>query len=190
MRLNIIHLEKRYDRLVLLEEQIEAQLIFDYRLWEGEIIRKSRRTGICKSHKRIVQWAKDNNQPQVIICEDDIRFFAPGAWLYFLEKIPADYDIFFGMIYVGTFDDNNRINSVISGMTLYCVNERFYDKFLSIPDQSHIDRKVSELHGEYKFYVCNPMVCDQNGTYSDHLLSKTDYSSLLKDFSLFSGKKT
>lgn len=187
MRLNIIHLEKRYDRLVLLEEQLEAQLIYDYRLWEGEIVRKSRKTGICRSHKRIVQWAKDTGEKQVIIAEDDIRFFAPGAWLYYLEKIPTDFDIFFGMIYIGTFDKTMRITSVISGMTLYCVHERFYDKFLSLPDNSHVDRDISRDYQKYKFYVCDPMVCEQNGTFSDNILMKTDYSSLLNGYRLFPG---
>ena len=183
--LNIIHLPQRADRYTLLVEQMHQQEI-KYKLWDGEVVRKKRREGITKSHKKIVQWAKDNNEPMVFIAEDDVRFFAPGAWLYYLDKIPQSFDIYFGMIYVGTIDKTtNKITSQCSGMTIYCVHERFYDTFLSIPNDEHIDRFITALYNDYEFLVCNPFIAEQNGTFSDNSLRKCDYKPLLKGRRLF-----
>lgn len=183
--LNIIHLTKREDRLKLLLAQLENQNITNYKLWEGEEVKSSRRTGICRSHKKIVQYAKDNNLKRVIIAEDDISFFGKGAWKYFLKSIPKPYDIFFSMVYVGLVDADCRLKSVASGMTMYVVHQNFYDIFLSTPDNEHIDRYITKLHEQYEFYVCPYFVCEQNGTFSDNSLRSCDYRPYLKDRKLF-----
>lgn len=185
--LNIIHLPKRVDRYNDLVEQMHQQGI-KYKLWDGEVVRKSRKTGITRSHKKIVQHAKDNNLPYVFIAEDDIVFTAKGAWQFYLSKMPPSFDIFFSMIYVGQTDkENNRIKSVCSGMTMYCVHQRFYDTFLSIPDDCHVDRTITGMFKDYEFIVCNPMVCYQSGSYSDNSLRKIDYSPLLRNANMFKG---
>ncbi len=167
--LNIIHLSKRIDRLILLTDELKEQKISRYVLWEGEEVIKSRRTGVTRSHKRIVQDAKNKNLDYVLIAEDDIRFFGVGAWKFYLKNTPKKFDIYFGMVYVGDFDNKNRIHSVCSGFTLYCVHKRFYDVFLSVPDDCHIDQTITSFHKTHLMIVCNPFVCEQNGTFSDNL---------------------
>lgn len=184
--LNILHLEKRTDRKDALLIQLEQQNITDYKIWEGVIVRKSRRTGITIGHKKIVQWAKDNNLERCIIGEDDLQFFGLGAWDYYLSKIPEDYDLFFGMIYVSPgLDENYQIHGISSGMTLYTIHKRFYDVFLSLPDDSHVDRDITKLHEQYKFFVCKPFVCQQTGSFSDNCLRKCTYTPLLEGRELF-----
>lgn len=182
--LNIIHLPKRTDRHNSLLVQMDKQKI-NFRIWEGEIHKHSRKKGICRSHKKIVQWAKDNKQPFVVIAEDDIQFFAEGAWDFYLDNIPNDYDLYFGMIYNGIINKENKITTVCSGMTLYMVNERFYDTFLSIPDDSHIDRESTAFFNTHQLKVCNPFVCEQSGSYSDNSFRKCDYKPLLRGRDLF-----
>lgn len=182
--LNCIHLSKRTDRYSTLVEQMHQQGI-DYRLWEGEVVSRSRKTGICRSHKKIVQWAKENNEPYVIIAEDDIRFFGLGAWDFYINNMPEDFDMYFGMIYVGLINEENRITTVCSGMTLYTVHQKFYDTFLSIPDDSHIDRASTAFFNTNKLIVCNPFVCEQDGSFSDNSFRKCDYRPLLRGRKLF-----
>lgn len=177
--LSIIHLHRRTDRYDALMIQLEEQGITDYKLWEGIEDKHSRKTGICKAHKQAVQWAKDNGLPRVIISEDDIRFFGKGSWDYYLSQMPKSFDLYMSMVYVGTIDEENRIRSTCSGFTLYCVHSRFYDTFLSIPDDCHIDRHITDMHENYEFFVCPQFVCEQTGSFSDHLRSSCDYSSLL-----------
>jgi len=58
MELNIIHLERREDRLIMLENQLIEQNIVDYKLWEG-VIDKNPKRGMAKAHKQIIEWAKN-----------------------------------------------------------------------------------------------------------------------------------
>lgn len=138
--LNIITTAKRQDRYDELQIQLQSQKIADVKYWEGEVFKHSPKKGICRAHKRIVQDAKDNGDEKCVIGENDLQFTSVGAWKYFLDSVPNDFDTFSGLVYVGDIEDN-RIISQASGMTtLYAVHERFYDFFLSIPDDCHIDR--------------------------------------------------
>ncbi len=149
------------------------------RFWEGEIIRTDRKQGICKSFKKIISNAKECGEKMVTIMEDDCRFFAAGAWDYYLEKMPDDFDMYHGQIYVGELR-NNRIISVFSAMTLFTVHEKFYDFFLNIPDSCHVDRHLGLFSNQFKFMVCDKFVCEQDGSKSENNLMQCDYRPYLK----------
>lgn len=171
--INVINLEHRTDRLSLFHQQSIEQG-FGYRVWPGIIVKHNNKMGINRAHKQIVQYAKDNMLRYVCVAEDDIKFFAPGAWKYFLDNIPDDYDIYFSMIYNGQIE-NNRIMSVFSGMSMYIVNWRFYETFLSLPDDCHIDRDmIGGITDKYKFMVCDNFVCEQIGGKSDNTKTSID----------------
>lgn len=178
--INLLHREDRRSRAT---RQAKEQG-FEIRFWPGIINKHSLHTGICQAHKQIVQYAKEEKLSSVTIMEDDTRFFGPGAFKHYIKHRPIAYDIYLGMIYVGKIEKNVVIEGW-SGMTLYTVHQRFYDKFLSIPDDSQIDQRLGEMCRIYKFVVCNPFVCEQDGSYSDHKMSSCDYSSLLKGRLLF-----
>lgn len=180
--LNIIHLEKRLDRKQSYMEEMNTQGI-PYKEWEG-IIYKPAHTGISKAHKQIVSWAKFTGKPFVAIAEDDIKFSCPGAWKYFLSKIPKSFDLYCGLIYDGEVDPtNNRIITTrgMSGTnTLYIIHSRFYDFFLSIDESKHLDRELGRFSNINEYYVCHPMVCTQMGGYSDNHRRDLTYDVYLK----------
>lgn len=185
--INIINLWKREDRLLHLCNEAKVQG-FAFKLWEGIEEFNTSAMNINKAHKRIVQWAKDNKMKKVFIAEDDIVFSAPGAWDYFRSKEPDSFDLFYSMIYSGQIE-GNRIMNGFSGMTLYVVNERFYDFFLSIPDHVHIDRWLGQYAFEKEYYVCDPFVARQMGGYSDNLKMSMTYQAFEEKMNFFGYEK-
>lgn len=178
--LNVLHLSNREDREINLLKQFSEQNINSFLIWEGEEYPHNRKMGVCRGHKRVIEFAKKMQLPRVHFCEDDISFFAPLAWQYYLDNVPDDYDMYFGMIYHGVIKDN-RIASVCSGFTLYTVHERFYDTFLSVEDDAHIDREITQrFHESHKLMVCDKFVCEQFYCKSDNTRMICDYTPYLE----------
>lgn len=178
LALNCIHLWERLDRYENIIQQQKEQGFY-LRLHEGIVHRMDRKMGICQSHKEIVQQAKDNGQKMVAICEDDIVFFAPFAWEYFLDNIPDHFDLFFGMTYIADIV-NDRITGLFSAMTLYVVHEKFYDFFLNLPDSCHIDRELGLTSNIHEYKIISKFVAYQNGSKSDNNFLTCDYSPYLE----------
>lgn len=185
---NVISLEHRTDRMEHFHQQALEQN-FGYRVWPGIICKGDNKRGVNLAHRQIVQYAKDNHLPYVIICEDDVNFFAPFAFKYFIDNIPQDYDTYHSMIYVGEIT-NNRITSVFSSMTMYAINSRFYDFFLSLPESIHIDRELGLYANKFKFMVCPEFVCEQIAGKSDNTHTvTTSYRPFLKGRKIFGDVK-
>lgn len=173
-RLNII-VGNRSERLSILQKEIETQGITNYEFWPGVYL-PSIKESINEAHKQIVYYAKVAEFGEIIIAEDDIKFSNPGGFKYFLENIPRYYDLFLGGIFLGQPDENNVVKD-FTGMTLYAVHSRFYDKFLSLPSDEHIDRALDGL-GHY--VVCNPMVVTQHNGWSGNTGKMEVYDDLQK----------
>lgn len=132
------------------------------------------------SHKQIVQFAIDHHIPEICIMEEDIMFTASGGWQYFLDNKPPDFDLYLG----GTYGLNEVAFSRIrnntgpveihnfAGLHCYIINESYYSKFLSIPEDQHIDNQP----GMGKFYVCSPFVALQRPGYSYNAKRNVDYN--------------
>lgn len=158
---------------------------FAVRFWEG--VPGKLGEGINKAFKNIVRWAKENNLDRVCIGEDDLVFSAPGAWQYYLDNIPDDYDIYLGGVYYAELQEG-RIMNGYSGNTLITVHQRFYDFFINIDlplDNKHLDRMLGCFAYEKKYIVCEPFVVSQLEGYSDNLRSPTKHSSYLAEMKLF-----
>lgn len=186
--LNILHLPKRTDRMENLIKELAEQEITDYTIIEGFIDLVAVFRGINLSHKSIVRLAQRQRLKSVTIAEDDICFLGKGAWQYYLDNIPEDFDLYLGMIYEGKIGEYNRLLPdpyTFSGMTLYTIHERFYNVFLGIKDMDHIDKTLGALAGEYKFYVTDKFVCKQMDGYSDQKKRDCTYDHLLKGRKLF-----
>jgi hypothetical protein len=190
--INVINLPKRTDRLRQFEIQASEQG-FNYKIWDGIIDPIIVFRGISASHKRIVMDAKTKRMKRCIVAEDDIKFTSFGAFDYFLSQVPDSMDIFFGSVYEGKINENGRLikgeaaNEILSGMTLYIVDERFYDVFLNINPMNHIDKALGLLADKYEFYVCNPFVAIQANGYSDNKKKECNYDKLLKNRVLYEG---
>lgn len=180
MKLNIIHLKHRMDRLVSLQREMSEQGI-DFELWDGIVDVQKPFTGISKAHKRIVMDAAMRNLPKVCIGEDDIRFCDKGAWQYFLDNEPEDYDIYLASVYTGHIDENNETKD-FSGLTLYMVHQKFYTTFLATNELNHLDRA---LFKRGKYVVCNPFAAIQYNGLSDNKKKIMNYDSYMNGRKLF-----
>ena len=186
MTINIIHLrdtdysEERFNSLT---KEMNEQRMADYRIWDG-IHDTNRIRGISKAHKQIVSYAKEKRLPDVCIAEDDVIFLGKGAFEYYVQNKPVEYDL-----YLGGISDRLKVQDdyIIDfrGMTLYMVHERFYDRFLSIPENINIDAALKDLG---KYYLCPKIVCSQRAGYSYHKKRRTDYTHLLKKYQVYDGK--
>lgn len=162
-------------------KELEQQKITDYEFWDGIYKYKTAKENINAAHKQIVEYAQLAGWEMVCVGEDDLRFFASGAWDYFIQNIPNDFDVYLSSIYLGDIKEDNTTD-YFCGMTLYIVHSRFYDKFLSINPNDHIDR---EMKGMGKFVVCNPMVCEQYDGHSQNTGKDEKYRNLLEGRNLF-----
>ncbi|MGL4596596.1 MAG: hypothetical protein ACRCYO_03655 [Bacteroidia bacterium] len=181
MRLHIIHLSQRKDRAVLLENQLRGQGIADYKIWDGIVDVENPKRGIAKAHKQIVAWARNQNLPAVLIAEDDVNFTASGAFDYFFQKEPQEYDLYLGGIIYGELNSDNTVDD-FAGLHLYKIKEHFYDTFLSLPEEKDIDRALAN---KGKYSVCNPFVAIQQDGFSDNQKSVQYYERHLQNRTLF-----
>lgn len=181
--IHIINLEHRADRRenLALQSKIHG---FAYRLWPGVTSEPYPFYNINKAFKNIVRWAKSQNLSRVIIGEDDLNFTAPGAWEYYLNNMPTDFDTYLGGIYAGTIEEG-RITNGYSGHTLITVHERFYDFFLSANEKDHIDRWLGNYAFEKQYRVCEPFVVFQTGGYSDNHKRTVNYDGYHENFKFF-----
>ena len=189
--LHILHLYRRVDRLPNLLTQLSEQEIYFYSIHEAidaTELKMPTKKAITLGHKRIIQSAKNNNMPYCIVAEDDIVFTAKSAWDYFIGSMPEIFDLYFGLIYQGTVENNRVLNGMSGVMTLYVVHKRFYDFFLSIPDDCHIDRELGQTAFKHEYYVVPEMCVLQSGSYSDNLRKPMNYDVYVEGKKLFGRK--
>jgi hypothetical protein len=178
--LNIIHLDDRPDRLTQLANELEIQSLKAC-LWPG--IRESvdPRLNISLAHNQIIRYAKEQGLRSIIIAEDDIKFTAPGAFDFYLQQKPDDYDLYLGGILYGDIQANNIVLNFV-GTYLYTIHERFYDRFLSIQGPGDIDRLLA---GKGKFVVCNPFAAIVHNGFSDNKGRYMNYDCYTESRKLF-----
>jgi hypothetical protein len=179
--LYIIHLPRRTDRWNLLIHELREQNINDYKIWDGIEDFSAPWKGVAKAHKQIVRYAQEQNQEIIMIAEDDIKFTAPGAFEYFINNIPADFDLYLAGIIHGKINPDQTVND-FSGRTFYIIHSRFYETYLNLPEDYHQDRA---LKNKGRFVVCNPMTVIQYNGYSDNNRRMMDYGPYLKGRSLY-----
>lgn len=179
MLIHCIHDEDRTDRLLLLEKEVLSQKL-NIKFWPAIKDPQMGFRGISRAHKQIIRWAMGQGLPEVTVMEDDCYFFAPGAFQYYLDQKPADFDLFLGNVFHGLNPDNTTDD--FCGLTLYTCHSRFYLTFLATPENNHIDRALAR-RGRY--VVCDPMVCSQQPGYSDNKKVEDSYDRYLVGRRLF-----
>jgi hypothetical protein len=165
MTANIIHLPHRKDRFEILQQELQQQNITDFRIWDGIVDVEMPCTGISKAHKQIVKFALHNDLPEILIGEDDLRFTKEGAFRFFIENKPTDFDIYLAGIYSGELKRDNTVED-FSALTFYIVNKKFYSIFLDMPEDKDLDRA---LRFTGRFVVCYPFTVIQYNGYSDNV---------------------
>lgn len=172
--INIIHGFSHEERAASLKKEIELhnlEVIYWPAIYDVMIPFK----GVARAHKQIIADAKQKELPFVVIGEDDLHFTASGAYEYFISKMPETYDLYLASVYYGHIGTDGSVFD-FAGLTLYCCHHRFYDSFLSTPENDNLDRKLA---GRGKYYVCEPFTCIQHSGFS--ILKKTfkDYTPQL-----------
>lgn len=175
LKLNIILDSRRIEKYHPLMDELERQKIDNFELWPCLMFPSVVRS-INLSHKMIVEDAKERGLQEVCIAEDDLWFPAEDGWEYFLSKKPApqNYDLYLAATYIPPISNN-----MICGFHLYFVSSKFYDRFLSVPDEKHIDTSMDELKGNYIF--CYPFAALQRAGFSSNNMTDVNYNSILKE---------
>jgi len=132
-------------------EALEAHLLsrrVPYRLWDAVMLPGDTVASINASHKQIVRWAKSIDAQCVAIAEDDVFFAAPDGWKYWLSKWDQGADIYLGANYSNSRQAYyelvpeelaGHLYTEIIGLHCYIIRSAWYDAFLSVPDNAHID---------------------------------------------------
>ncbi|MEO8174243.1 MAG: hypothetical protein ABI581_14210 [Sediminibacterium sp.] len=153
-----------------LGQELDTQGITDYQIWPGIAGRPAWR-GVTSAHHQIVAFAQAQGLESVVIAEDDIRCTASGAYRYFLNHTPIEYDLYLGGITWRRPGDEKRTEK-FAGLTLYRVHQRFFETFLAAGSNDHLDRSLS---GKGMFMVCDPLVAKQHPGYSDNESREVNY---------------
>lgn len=178
--MNIIFDARRSEKLDPLIGECIRQGIKDYEIWPC-LLMPDVVTAINQSHKMIIEYAKKNNLPEVCIAEDDLMFPHEDGWKYFLANKPKDFDVYIGGNYLINNPDEYqppvmKVKEWV-GNHLIIVHEKYYDRFLSVPDNHHIDTAQSGL-GD--FYVCFPFPALQRSGWSSNNHAQVNYNAILK----------
>lgn len=169
MIINIISLPKSVERRQAVVKEMEREKC-SYRFFDG-VTGPIAKINISRAHKSVIQFAKDSDMECICVAEDDLQFSGTGAWKYFLENIPQDFDLYVGSYYSGSHDKDFIVTG-FRGLTLYVVARKFYDKFLSLPETMHIDGALA-MSGA-KIVVSPLFVCRQAPGYSDQRKRHTE----------------
>lgn len=183
---NIIHDNRRSERYEPLIKELEEQGISDYTIWDAVEDIKSVVRSINLSHKKIVRWAKESELKEVCIMEDDVSFPAKNGFEYFLSKKPEQYDIYSACNYLPTsvFTGYVAAPSLV-GFHCYLVSERYYDTFLSLPDEGHIDQLQDGV--KHQLFICYPYAAVQRPSWSSNNKAMVDYNAILKPEDIYKG---
>lgn len=140
------------------------------------------RRGISKSHRTIVQKAKEMNLDEVLILEDDVQFLDKNALLKFINMskiVPKDCDLFFAGIYDGKIEEEfsayAKVTEKISGLHCYIVKKKFYDTFLSADVNYDLDGYISTQTNAVS-YCAYPFLAIQYDGYSYNLKGKSAHN--------------
>ncbi len=132
------------------------------------------------SHKQIISFALQHHIPEICVMEEDIMFPAADGWQYFLMNKPLDFDLYLGGAYglndaafarIKAGQQSVEINN-FAGLHCYIVSQSYYKRFLSIPEDQHIDNQP----GMGRFFVCAPFAALQRPGYSYNAKRSVDYN--------------
>ena len=173
MLINVIFDDRHEGDKQRLLKEFQEQGIEEYTFWNAIILNHSVVASINASHKRIVKWAKLVGLKEVVVAEQDLQFTDKGAWEFFLSNKPENYKLYLWGSYVTPISNNK-----VCGFQLYIIHESFYDKFLSVPDDSHIDTAMDSLNDTYDY--CYPFPALQRPGFSANNKDQVNYNSILK----------
>lgn len=191
MEVHVLYDDRRAEKFGPLMHELTVQGVEATKIWRP-IEAKTVIESINRSHKAIIRYAMEMGFEETCLIEDDCYFPAPDGWQYFLNHKPDDYDIYLGGCYGLNKVAFNRVRGehgaveIHNFVGLHCaiIHSRYYDRFLSVPDNEHIDTIQA---GMGKFYVCYPMAALQRPGFSYNNMREVDYNSQLVPEDIYEG---
>ena len=189
--INIIHDCRRSEKYPLLIAELSRQGLTeeDYEIWpcivSGTVIES-----INASHKMIIQKAKDEGMDDICVMEDDVLFPAKDGFAHFIENKPDRFRVYLAGAY--SVEWHKPLPGFVThfvGMHCYIMSNIFYDIFLNIPPDVHIDTYVSDMIKQYEIAVicCYPMSAIQRTGWSANNMKEVDYNYILTDADVYGG---
>lgn len=179
-KLHIIFDERRSEKYDPLIMELRRQNISLFEIFPC-IMKPDVVSAINASFKMIIRVAKEQGLKEVCVCEDDLYFPHNHGWEYFLKNKPVNYDVYIAGNYLidkpETFYPPLVKVSEWVGNHCIIVHEKYYDTWLSIPDNLHCD---TAHRGLGDFYVCYPFAALQRPGYSSNNKAVVNYNAALK----------
>ena len=195
-----INLDSRPDRKQHVEGQmstlgIQAERFKAIKLKNGAI-------GCSMSHIKLLEMAKANDWPHVLIVEDDILFTKPAIFVEQLNRFLAMHKDFDVALFAGNnmppytvVDDSCVRVSKCQTTTGYLVQRHYYDTLIAnykkgiecLMREPHnhalyaIDKYWFHLQALHKWYLITPLSVVQREDYSDIEKRPTNYSRAMLD---------
>jgi len=191
--INIIHDSRRSEKYPLLITELSRQGLTedDYEIWAALAHPGSVIESINASHKMIIQKAKDEGMEDICVMEDDVCFPAKDGLQYFFNNAPKfPWRMYLAGAYaVEWYKPVQGLVTHFVGMHCYLMNSIFYDIFLAIPNDKHIDTFVSDMIKEHEIavYCCKPMAAIQRAGWSANNMKEVDYNYILKPEDIYHG---
>jgi glycosyl transferase family 25 len=195
-----INLTSRPDRKQHVESQMKLLGIHAERF--NAIKLKNGALGCSMSHLKLLENAKLNNWPHILIVEDDIKFLNPELFIIQFNKFLENHNDW-DVILIGgnnmppfeNIDDTCIKVSSCQTTTGYIVNGHYFDtliqnfrtgikKLIEFPDQHikyAIDKYWFNLQRRDSWYLIIPLTVIQREDYSDIERRPTNYSSSMLD---------
>ena len=195
-----INLEERRDRKQHVENELKKVGWDNYTRFNA-IKNKNGRVGCSMSHLKIIQDAKKNKLPYVVILEDDIEFTNPELFqklmkTFFDEKIDYDVYLIAGNLRGGAHRVHESILKVTRRFTTtgYIVNSHYYDKMIdnisegikrliTQPNNGYfaIDTYLMKLQEKDNWYISYPRTVTQKPDYSNIENRDVNYNHVMLD---------
>lgn len=184
-KLYIISLPERQDRRDAIIPKLESEAIL-HEFVDG-IKDPVTFRGCSNAHKSVVRAAQERGDEMVAIAEDDIQLIA-GGFEYFLDNIPEEFDIYLGACSNGYPAEDGFVHD-FRGLFCYIVHSRFYNRFLSVNELSHIDTALSELT-DTKYKLIDKFICIHSDGYSDQNHGYKTYGHLWEGRKFYNNDKS
>lgn len=195
-----INLEERRDRKEHVENELKKVGWDNYTRFNA-IKNKHGRIGCSLSHLKVIQDAKKNKLPYVVILEDDIEFTNPELFqklmkTFFDEKIDYDVYLIAGNLRGGAHRVHESILKVTRSFALtgYIVKQHYYDRIIKNiseglkqlirqPNNGYfaIDTYLMKLQEKDNWYISYPRTVTQKPDYSDIENKNVNYNHVMLD---------
>ena len=195
-----INLESRPDRKVHVEQQLQLIGIVAERFNAIKMLNGA--VGCTMSHIRLLEMAKQNNWPHILIVEDDILFTNPSLFIQQCNSFLSNHKNFDVLLIAGNnippyvpVDHSCVRVKHCQTTTGYLVQQHYYDtliqnyrqglaQLIRQPQQPilfAIDRYWFQLQAKDYWYLIVPLTVTQREDYSDIEKRPTNYTQAMLD---------